>query len=70
MFINTVYEDENKTSALDFTKANKARALQRRTVRPTTRDYIHDVSMNMISNCPVTIQDIRHTEFIWGLNLG
>ena len=35
-----------------------------------TCDYIHYVSMNMIPNCPVTIQDIKNAEFIRGPDLG
>ena len=35
-----------------------------------TRGYIRYVAMNMIPNCPITIQDINNAEFIWGPDLG
>ena len=38
--------------------------------RPSIRDYIpHYVNMNIIPNCPITIQDIKSAEFIWGSDL-
>jgi hypothetical protein len=62
MLINTVDEHTSKISAFDLTQAKRSRALQRRIGRPPTYDYIHYVSMNMIPNCPVAIQHIRHVE--------
>ena len=38
--------------------------------RPNICDYIHYVNMNMIPNCPVTIQDIKNTDFVWSSDLG
>ena len=35
-----------------------------------TRDFIRYVALNMIPNCPVTIQDIKNAELIWGPDLG
>ena len=35
-----------------------------------TRDYIRYVAMNMIPTYPVTIQDIKNAEFVWGPDLG
>ena len=63
MLITTVDENKSKLSAPDLTQAERARALQRRIGRPTTCDYIHYGSMNMISKCPVTKQDIRNADF-------
>jgi hypothetical protein len=68
--INTVDENTSEMLALDLTQTNRARALQRKIGRPTTRDSIPYVSMNMMPNCPVTVQVIRNAEFIWGPNLG
>ena len=70
MLITTVDNNKSKLSALDFSQAKRARALQRRIGRPMTRDYIRYVAMNMIPNCPVTIQDIKNAEFVWGPDLG
>ena len=69
MLINTVDENENKLSELDLTQAKRARALQRRIWSLTICDSIHYVNMNMIPNCPVTIQDIKDQEFIWSPDL-
>ena len=70
MLITTVDNNKSKLSALDFSQAKRARALQRRIGRPMTRDYIRYVAMNMIPNCPVTIQDTKNAEFVWGPDLG
>ena len=55
MLITTVDNNKSKLSALDLTQAKRARALQRRIGRPSIRDYIHYVNMNMIPNCPITV---------------
>ena len=70
MLITTVDDNKSKLSALDLSQAKRARALQRQIGRPMTRDYIRYVAMNMIPNCPITIQDIKNAEFIWGPDLG
>ena len=65
MRITTVDNNKSKISVLDLIEAKRARALQRRIRRPNIRDYIHHVNMNMIPNCPITVQDIqKNAEFI------
>ena len=59
MVITTLDNNKSKLSALDLTQAKRAQALQRRIGRPSTRDYIHHGNMNMISNFPITVQDIK-----------
>ncbi len=70
MLITTVENNKSKLSAYDYNQAEKARALQRRIGRPSTRDFIRYVATNLIPNCPVTIQDIKNAEFIWGPDIG
>ena len=70
MFINSADENKREFSTLKLTQANKARVLQMRIGKPNTHDYIHYVSTNMILNYPVTIQDTKNVEFIWGPDLG
>ena len=70
MLITTVDNNKSKLSALDLTQAKRARALQRRLGRPSILDYIHYAYMNMIPNCPITVQDVKNTEVIWGPDLG
>jgi hypothetical protein len=60
----------SKFSAFDVSKAKVARTLQKRIGRPSVKDFIRYVENNMIPNCPVTSQDIRNAETIWGPDLG
>ena len=70
MLITTVNDNKSKISVHDFSKAKIARALQRRFGRPTTKDFIHYVSANLIPNCPITVHDINNADFVWGPELG
>ena len=64
VFITTVEDNKSKLSAYDFSQAKRARALQRRIGRPSTKDYVRYVSDKFIPNCPITTQDIRNAEFV------
>ena len=64
MLITTVTNNISKFSAHDVSQAKKARSLQQRIGRPMLRDYIRYVAMNLIPNCPVTVQDIKNAETI------
>ena len=35
-----------------------------------TKDFIRYVALNLIPNCPITAQDIKNAEFVWGPELG
>ena len=70
MLITTVDDNKSKISAHDFSRATIARALQCRIGRPTTKDFIHYVTANLIPNCPITVQDITNADFLWGPDLG
>ena len=70
MLITTVENNKSKLSAYDYSQAEKARTLQRRIGRPAVKDFIRYVAMNLIPNCPVTIQDIKNAEFLWGPDIG
>eukprot|EP00804_Cyclotella_cryptica_P027563 CCRYP_007501-RA/>CCRYP_007501-RA protein AED:0.35 eAED:-0.96 QI:0/-1/0/1/-1/1/1/0/333 len=69
ILINTVDENKSKLSTYDFSRAKLARTIQCRIGRPATRDFISYVENNLIPNCPITSQDIRNAEFIWGPDL-
>lgn len=69
VLITTVENNKTKLSAYDFNQAKKARSLQRRIGRPSTRDFIRYVTMNLIPKCLVTVQDIKNAEFVWGPEL-
>ena len=70
MCITTVDDNKSKLSAHDFSRAKIARALQRRIGRPMTKEFIHYVTANFIPNCPITVQDIKNADFVWGPDLG
>ena len=70
MLITTVDNNKSRLSAHDFSRALLARALQRKIGRPMTKDFIRYVALNLIPNCPVTVQDIKNAEFVWGPELG
>ena len=71
LLVNTMVADnESNFSAYDVTKAKLARTIQKRIGRPSTADFIRYVSNNLIPNCPVTAQDIRTAEVIYGPDLG
>ena len=70
MLITIVENNKSKFSAYDYNQAEKARAIQRRIGRPSTADFIRYVAKNLIPNCPITVQDIKNAELIWGPDIG
>lgn len=68
--VTTVHEKMAKYSDRDVLAAKKARHLQDILGRPSTRDFIRMVSTNSLPNCPITVDDIRAAEDIFGPNLG
>jgi hypothetical protein len=70
ILVTTVKDNMTKFSAYDISKAKLARSVQQCIGRPSTQDYIRFVRENHIPNCPVTVQDIKNAELIWGPDLG
>ena len=70
MLVTTVENKQNKFSAYDFSRAKLARSIQKHIERPKTQDYLQYVKNNLIPNCPITAQDIKNAEYIWGPDLG
>jgi len=70
LLITTVEGNKNKLSARHVLQATHARALQRVIGRPSTADFIRYVATNAIPECPITVQDIKNAEFIWGPDIG
>ena len=66
MLVTTVKDNLTKFSAYDISKARLARSVQQRIGRPSTKDYLRFVHDNLFPNCPVTVQDIKNTDIIWG----
>ena len=67
--VNTVAENKSKYTHDDYLQAVRARELQIKIGRPSTRDYIAIIKEHRIPNCPVTVQDIRAAEHIFGPNV-
>ena len=70
MLVTTVDDNMSKFSSYDVSRARLARTIQIRIGRPSTQDFIRYVRDNLIPNCPITVQDIKTAEFIWGPDLG
>ena len=64
MLITKVNNTKNKLSVPDFTQAKITQSLQRIIWRTDICDCICYVNINMIPTCPITVQDIKNTEFI------
>ena len=64
MLITTVQNNKSKLSAYDYSQAKKARTLQKQIGRPSVKDFIRYIAMNLIPNCPIIIQEIKNAEFL------
>jgi len=67
--INTVENSKSKYTVKQYSDAHKARLMFDIIGRPSMTDYIKYVENDLIPNCPITKEDIMHTEDILGPNL-
>jgi hypothetical protein len=67
--LTTVTENKKFFTKRQVERAEKARHLYRVIGCPSMRDYKHIVQMNQIKNCPVTLEDIKICERIFGPDL-
>jgi hypothetical protein len=70
VLVTTVEDNKKKFSAYDYSRALQARELQAKIGRPNTAHFKQIIKNKGIPNCPITVQDINHAEFIWGPDLG
>jgi hypothetical protein len=70
LFVNTVADNRSRYSSREYARAATARRLQQTMGCPSTRDFVDMVSRNLLPNCPVTVQDIKTAEDIFGPDLG
>eukprot|EP00978_Attheya_sp_CCMP212_P042095 scaffold250959_cov49-Attheya_sp.AAC.1 len=70
VLVNTVDDNKSKFSARDYSRAVVARRVQKTIGRPSTRDYLRIVEKNLLPNCPVTREDIKIAEAIFGPDVG
>jgi hypothetical protein len=67
--LTTVSENKKLFTKRQVERAEKARDLCRVIGCPSIRDYKHIVQTDQIKNCPVTLEDIRVSERIFGQDM-
>ena len=65
-FLNTVAQNKSLYTAREIKGADKARALQRRIGYPSQQQFEHALKTNLITNCPVTVDDAKRAVLIYG----
>jgi hypothetical protein len=70
ILLNTVAENKAKYTVSDYQRAEKARTIQRRIGRPSTKRYLELANKGRILNCDVTCDDINNAEDIFGPDHG
>jgi hypothetical protein len=70
VLVNTVAENKSNYTNQDYLNAVKARGLQIKIGRPSTKDFIDIVNSNQLKNCPITKADIMAAEHIFGPDVG
>ena len=68
--IANILSIKNKYIVREYTDASKARSIQDRIGRASTKDYIRHVENNMLPNCPIKKADIICAEDILGAKFG
>ena len=68
--VSTVASKRSNYSNQDYLRAVKARELHIKIGRPSLKDYIRIVTVNLLPNCPVTKADILVAEDIFGPEMG
>ena len=68
-FLNTVAENKKLYTKKQVEGAERARKLYQVIGFPSIRDYIHVIQTNQIKNCPVTVEDVRIAQKIFGTDI-
>ena len=68
--MDTVEENMAFYTPRQVEAARKARELYHVLLRPSIEDFKYQVSMNLIGNCPVTVEDIDRAMVIYGPDIG
>jgi hypothetical protein len=69
-FVNTIDENKAFFTHCQFEQAKRARELYYALRAPSIQDFKAILCMNFISNNPVTIEDIKIAQQIFGLDIG
>lgn len=70
VMVTTVSENKSRYTNEHYLNAVRARDLQIKIGRPSTKDFIRIVTRNQLPNCPVTKADILAAEHIFGPDVG
>jgi Zinc knuckle len=68
-FVNTVSNNKSIFVTREIDAADKARELYRKLGRPSQRQFEEILSKNLITNCPVTVDDAKRAMLIYGPDL-
>ncbi len=69
MLVNTVRDNFEGHTKHDIAKAKEARRLQGMVGNPTDKEFKGMVCEKLITNCPVTVQDVENVNCIFGPDL-
>jgi len=69
MLVNTVRDNFEGHTKHDIAKAKEARRLQGMVGNPTNKEFKGIVCEKLITNCPVTVQDVENANCIFGPDL-
>ena len=65
-FLSTVSSNKQHFTRQEIEGADRARSLQQLLGWPSTADLKRYVANNLITNCPVTVDDITRAQYIYG----
>jgi hypothetical protein len=69
VLVQTVEENKGNFTPEDIKKADIAKRVYDMVGRPSPRDFYNMIRFNMISDCPVTINDVKAAQSIYGKDL-
>ncbi len=69
MLVNTVTGNFEGYTHKEIERAREARRIQGMIANPTEREFSAMVCKKLLTNCPVTVQDVNNAHHIYGRNL-
>ncbi len=70
VLVNTVASNKANYTNRAYARATLVRNIQKMIGRPSTKDFIKIIEMNLLPNCPVTREDVIIAEKIFGPDVG
>eukprot|EP00957_Ditylum_brightwellii_P115998 8849311-Ditylum_brightwellii.AAC.1 len=70
MFVSIVDGNKQMSSCCQVEKAEEAWKLYAMVSKPSEADFMNMVQLNLMSNCPITTQDIKNDKAIFGKDVG